>query len=166
MKYAGWITNVVLAVLIVVQVRAYGELKSADDRESFLVLPHSVILDRAYAEPSSQLPILPELAGLTADDVVRGILYLIDSKQEPISAEQAAELLPQVEKMNVLKNKLLTLRNDRHGLNEASMEQVLEVGGLLNPLQVSTVIKLRRSKGLGAVADEQWNELLAALGDK
>jgi len=143
-----------LIALEVIQIRAA-------DRPSFVALPHSVVL--APADSAAPPAVDPQLAGLTADDVVRGLLLLSRDRNTPLDPAQITTLAPLIRQMRENRHRLLTLRQQRHEHNEAAMEDTLESAALLDNDQLQRTIGGRREEAPRRAAQEEWATLLRLL---
>jgi hypothetical protein len=154
MKLAPWIVAGLLAVFATVLIAVFLTQRTDAQRPAFVALPLSVALDKseAPAPPSTD----PLLAGLTADDVVRGLLALAEADTGGLTAEQAAALQPIAAPLRTDRHRLLTLRQGRHETNEAAMENTLAVGVVLSNAQLAAILGLPRE---GAVTEEDWQSL-------
>lgn len=161
MKRGVWLFVGLLLVVLVAQAAVWLRLHIASGRDSFVVLPHSVVLETLAPQPTPTAdPATPELAGLTADDVVRGLLILTEDAQGGVTAAQAATLLPTVRKMSAARLELLTLRHERHADNEAAMEDALAIARVLSDRQLRTVIANRPADSPRPITTERWQALM------
>ncbi|MDP8225348.1 MAG: hypothetical protein P9L99_18445 [Candidatus Lernaella stagnicola] len=148
-------------VFLAAQVFVLLRLNARDARPRFVVIPHSVALSQPTPAPVD--PVSSPVAGLTADDVVRGLIYLVKKETEtPVTKAQAAQLLPLVTQMRLDRHALLTVRQQRHEANEASMEDALAIGSLLTNRQLNAVLERRASQPLSAKDWEHFRHRLAA----
>lgn len=161
MKANVWTFLVLLLCCLVSLLALEVKQFRAAARPAFVALPHSVALAPAAAAvpPAAD----PDLAGLTADDVVRGLLLLSRNRTAPLAPAQAATLAPLIRRMSEQRHRLLTLRQQRHERNEAAMEDTLELAALLADAQLARVLGDRPAASSPAAAEEDWSALLRLL---
>ena len=163
MKRGVWIIVVLLAVFLVAELFVRHSLTRRGDRPTFVVLPHSTAL--LPEEAGASAPPAPGLEGMTADDVVRGLIFLVEQEGATrLTPEQARELLPVARRLRADRHRLLTLRQGRHEANEAAMEDTLALARILSNAELAEVIQ-RRTPSPKDGGDADWNALLKWLED-
>ncbi|MCB9477831.1 MAG: hypothetical protein H6685_13280 [Deltaproteobacteria bacterium] len=163
---APWLACVLMAALIALQISLLLDIRLKQTRPRFVAIPHSITLDKAGHKAAGTVH-LPELAGMTVDDLVRGMLHLagklppaIDNAHR-LTPTQAHDLLPSVARLNTMHARLMDLRQARHEANEASMEDALAVGDTLSNTQLERILAAAPGD---ALTEAEWIGLMERLG--
>ena len=165
-KLAPWLLCAVLALLIATHLSTLAEKRRQNERPRFVAIPHTVSLDKTAHKEMATVD-LPELAGMTVDDLVRGLLHLggeLPPKVETelrLTTEQAKALQPHVHDMRMVHEKLRSWRQARHEMNEASMEDALAVGEILTNEQLDWVLNARQ--GTRPMNTRKWQKVGKAI---
>lgn len=106
------------------------------------------------------------IEGITADDLVRGMLSIERNKKLTLAKEQAIQIFPILQKMAKKRAQLLELRNLRHHLNEASTDAGIHIVQVLTAAQFNYIISNRDKTALLLEEKPYWDYLINSLKNK